>query len=107
VRTCPALSKGRPLQGGGVEKMWLNIIPHMAKAVQDAGGRFTHCTYEMSDNVRLGTAENIPCDGLRAVATLPGEHKVFFSSYYQGSPDACFVHMVPHASSTLNTNHCP
>jgi len=80
--------------GGGVEKMWLNIIPHMAKAVQDAGGLFTHCTYESSDLVKLGTADNMACNGLRAVSSLPGDNKVVFSSYYQGSPDACFIHMV-------------
>ncbi|EKX37718.1 hypothetical protein GUITHDRAFT_165425 [Guillardia theta CCMP2712] len=77
---------------GGVAKMWHEIVPFMIKAVTQHGGDFTHCAY--SDHVLFSGVKNLNCHSLQRVKELPGEHKVLFSSYYQGSPDACFIHMV-------------
>jgi len=85
------------LQGGmglgGVSKMWAEIVPHMARATIKHGGVFTHCAY--SYPIDLSPAKNANCRyALTGVSSLPGEKKVFFSSYYQGVSDVCFVHAV-------------
>jgi hypothetical protein len=39
---------------------------------------------------------------------LPGERKVFFSSYYQGVKDVCFIHAVlPYTPHSYTPTHTP
>uniref|UniRef100_A0A7S0W891 Glycosyl transferase family 1 domain-containing protein n=1 Tax=Hemiselmis tepida TaxID=464990 RepID=A0A7S0W891_9CRYP len=76
---------------GGIAKMWYNILPFMIDAVNSAGGQVTNCQVR---NFTFDGASNVMCDDLSRVERLPGEKKVFWSSYYRGVPHACFIHMV-------------
>ena len=74
----------------GVNKMWYNIVPFMADVVHMLNGTFTHCqsswqSEEGPKAIDLPRMRNLRgCENLtQVVASLPGDHKIVFSSYYR------------------------
>uniref|UniRef100_A0A7S1HJG6 Glycosyl transferase family 1 domain-containing protein n=1 Tax=Hemiselmis andersenii TaxID=464988 RepID=A0A7S1HJG6_HEMAN len=71
--------------------MWYNILPFIIDVVNKAGGQVTNCQVRRFE---FEGAHNVMCPDLSHVAHMPGDKKVFWSSYYRGTSDACFIHMV-------------
>ena len=89
----------------GINKMWLEILPHMGLMVSKFGGRFTHCASAYQKALKTGgftdesfsttipnTIHHLGCGDLQqAVDSMVGERKIIFSSYYKSVKRHCYV----------------
>mmetsp|Transcript_80516 Transcript_80516/g.118031 ORF Transcript_80516/g.118031 Transcript_80516/m.118031 type:complete len:277 (+) Transcript_80516:88-918(+) len=104
----------------GINKMWSNIVPFMAKAVRSLGGTFTHCQSSWADEYgnlhvhELEETQNEPfCDQdfSTAVQQLKGEYTLVFSSYFRRpvtakSDNVCyFLPVYDFTPEILNSYH--
>jgi len=104
----------------GINKMWSNIVPFMAKAVRSLGGTFTHCQSSWADEYgnmhvhELEETQNEPlCDQdlTSAVQQLKGEYTLVFSSYFRRpmtaeSDNVCyFLPVYDFTPEILNSYH--
>ncbi len=117
----------------GINKMWHNIVPHMAAAVRELNGTLTHCQSSWEEDGeeenpaggRVRRVADIPgvpaadggCDDLAAaVRRLPGDYKIVFSSYYRvagaaAGPRVCDVmpvyDFIPERTNLHGAQHAP
>jgi hypothetical protein len=116
----------------GINKMWHNIVPHMAAAVRELNGTLTHCQSDWEeaspgggDRARRRRVADIPgvpaaeggCDDLAAaVRRLPGAYKIVISSYYRvagagAGPRVCDVlpiyDFIPERTNLYGAQHAP